>query len=162
VQRLVSHCKGIWVRNMERFRLLGTLALVTLLSSDVVLIGLGGGLGSVARYLVGKLIHEGSGENVFPIGTLVVNVLGCFFLGMLIGVFLEQGSHRVTGWLNFLGTGFCGGFTTFSALQWETVRLIHDGRWVVAAVNVGLSIFAGLVGIVVGYLIGRWVSFYVD
>lgn len=145
---------------MERLRMLTNFVVAAFIASEAALVGLGGGLGSMARYLIGRWIHEGSGHPLFPWGTFVVNVCGCFLLGVLAGAFLERGSHRLGSWLNFLGTGFCGGFTTFSALQWETLRLIHDGRWMIATINMGVSVLAGLIGIVVGYLIGRsWALF---
>jgi CrcB protein len=122
---------------------------------DLLLVGSGGFLGSVARYLLGTAVATGiSGRPVaaIPLGTLVVNVLGC----LVIGALAASGAHRGTwndGARLFLFTGVLGGFTTFSAFGYETFSLAREGRLGLAAVNVLLQTVCGLLAVFAGYRI---------
>ena len=103
----------------------------------LLLIGLGGAMGSILRYLLGGAIQHLSPRG-FPIGTLSVNVLGCLFIGILAQLFLHV---QTSGPLRaFLIVGFCGGFTTFSAFTHETSGLIEGGEYFRAAAYVFLSV----------------------
>lgn len=140
---------------------MGTLQLASaliwgLFTSHVTLIGFGGGIGSAARYVLGRAIHENGWTHHFPLGTFLVNFLGSLLLGFLMGLVWERQPHSVAGWFSFLGTGFCGGFTTFSTLQWETLDLARRGQHMVAMLNVGGSIAAGFAGIALGVALGMW------
>lgn len=104
---------------------------------NLVLIGLGGAVGSVLRYLVGGAVQHLSPRG-FPIGTLSVNVLGCLLIGMLAQLFLN--TQTTTPMRALLMVGFCGGFTTFSAFSHETAGLIQGGQHARAAVYVLLSV----------------------
>jgi fluoride exporter len=89
---------------------------------------------------------------VLPWGTLAVNVLGSLVLGLLVGV---ADGHRVPGSLTLLvGTGFCGALTTYSTFSYETLRLYESGARLYAALNVAVSLLAGLAAAVVGVAIG--------
>jgi CrcB protein len=92
----------------------------------IALAGAGGFIGSSLRYAVSYLVMLKFGE-VFPLGTLAVNIVGSFLLGMLLGLALvkpEQGVATLSmPWKVFLSTGICGGFTTFSAFSAETLRM---------------------------------------
>ena len=94
-----------------------------------MLVLLGGGIGSLARYTAGTAIAERFGSR-FPIGTMVVNVTGSFLIGVLMTIIAE----RIPGDLNWrplLVTGFLGGYTTFSSFEWETYAAIrHGGLWI--------------------------------
>jgi CrcB protein len=109
----------------------------------VLLVALGGALGSVARYQIGALILHQTMSWRFPAGTFAVNVLGCLVAGLLIG--LAENYDFLTADARFLiFTGFLGGFTTFSAFGVETIALIERGDFAVAASYVVLSVLCGL------------------
>jgi CrcB protein len=84
------------------------------MSKQLLLVGFGGFIGSVGRYLLSGLITKGF-PNSFPIGTFTVNVLGCLIIGVIYGI-SERFGWLTQEWRLFLATGICGGFTTFSAL----------------------------------------------
>ena len=119
----------------------------------MLLVGGGGFLGSVARYLLSTAVGAGAaGRTVFPAGTLTVNVLGC----LVIGACAAFGARTIP-WTDsarlFLFTGVLGGFTTFSAFGYETFALARDGRWGFAAANVALQLVCGLLAVAAGYRI---------
>lgn len=102
----------------------------------LLVIALGGAAGSVLRYLMGGFVQRMSGAG-FPIGTLVVNITGCFLIGVLSQHFMNSQTHGVAR--AALITGFCGGFTTFSAFSLETAGLLEGGEAGRAAAYVVLS-----------------------
>lgn len=120
----------------------------------VALVILGGALGAPLRYLT-DLAIAARHDSVLPWGTLTVNVVGSFVLGAVAGAVSATGGPE---WLLTLaGTGFCGALTTFSTFGFETIRLVEDGAWVAALVNVGLSVAAGMLAVVAGWsLAGVW------
>lgn len=104
----------------------------------LIAIFIGGGLGSVARYLISKLSVFIFEEALFPIGTLLANVLSSAILAILV---VYIGRDYLQGlWVPFLIIGFCGGFSTFSTFSYETFILINEGRWVWASANVLISV----------------------
>lgn len=111
----------------------------------------GGGVGAAARLLVDGLVRSRTGT-AFPVATLVINVTGSFALGLVVGVADGLGLPREFSLV--LGGGVLGGFTTFSTAAVETVRLLTDGRWGLAAVNgIGmlvLTVGAALLGLLLG------------
>ena len=115
-----------------------------------VLIFVGGGIGSVCRYALGGLIQSRT-HPAFPVGTLVVNVLGCLIIGLLTRQFLNMQTDAMAK--AALVTGFCGGFTTFSTFSLETVGMISGGEWGKASLYVGLSVLACIAGTAIA--IGR-------
>jgi CrcB protein len=100
-------------------------------------IGLGGGLGSILRYLVGGIVQR-SAHTGFPVGTLAVNVIGGFVIGVLAQHYMNIETHP--NMRAALITGFCGGFTTFSAFSLETVGLLRGGEYGKTAAYVVLSV----------------------
>jgi CrcB protein len=113
----------------------------------LIWIALGGAAGSVSRYLLGGVVQRTSGIT-FPAGTLAVNVIGCFVIGMLTQHYTNtQTSPALRA---ALITGFCGGFTTFSAFSIETAGLINGGEHAKAAaymtLSLGLSVIATFAG----------------
>lgn len=99
-------------------------------------IAIGGAAGSVLRYVTGGLVQRGPAV-AFPIGTLAVNVMGCFIIGVLTQRFMNfQASPALKA---ALITGFCGGFTTFSAFSMETVGLLNGGEYPKAAAYIVMS-----------------------
>jgi len=103
---------------------------------------LAGAAGAVARYGVSLAALRWLGPG-FPYGTLAVNLLGCFLLGAVTELTLEEGVLPPE-WRTVVGTGFLGAFTTFSTFGVETVRALESGHWGVAAANVGLNVIAGV------------------
>lgn len=115
----------------------------------LLLIGLGGFLGSIARYKLGDFILHMSGQGRFPWGTFAVNVLGCLVAGILAGV-AERHDLFGTDARLFLFTGLLGGFTTFSAFGLETVLMIRRGELGMAVLYAGGSVVLGITAIWLG------------
>jgi len=114
------------------------------------LVGTGGFLGSVCRYYIGALVTSGAAAPRFPLGTLVVNVTGCFLIGLLAG--LAETAHMFSPAARlFLLTGFLGGYTTFSAFAYVTYFLGREHAWAGAALNIGTSVTLGLLALVIGH-----------
>jgi CrcB protein len=121
---------------------------------SVLLVGCGGFLGSASRYLVSGWVHRMAPYSVFPWGTLVVNVAGCFLIGMLSGLAdsrqLWSPEVRV-----FTMIGVLGGFTTFSSFAYETAALARDADLLRAFANVGLQVVLGLFAAWLAYALTR-------
>ena len=107
-----------------------------------LLVGLGGGLGSIVRYALSLFINRVS-TNPFPIATITINMVGCLLIGLLFGIGSRASWAQGDGWL-VLATGFCGGFTTFSAFALENVGLFNKQRSVTALLYTLLSVFGGI------------------
>ncbi|MTD56421.1 fluoride efflux transporter CrcB [Amycolatopsis pithecellobii] len=101
----------------------------------VLLVAVGAAVGAPARYLLDRAVQSRH-DSVFPWGTCVVNVLGCFLLGVLTGL--------PSALFALLGTGFCGALTTYSTFSYETLRLLQLRAWLMAGLNVVVSLVAGL------------------
>jgi CrcB protein len=118
----------------------------------LVLIGLGGGAGSVLRYLTsvltGKYFH-----GAFPLATCIVNIAGCFAIGWLAGTLGRQSDHPDLYAL-FI-TGFCGGYTTFSTFSAENLHLFQSGNSPTAFIYIAASIFAGLLAVWLGMQVSK-------
>ena len=117
------------------------------------LVMLGGALGSYARFALGKWIGGQVWAEGFPFGTLIVNVTGSFLLGVAGAIILDRMEPEYQGWFLLIGTGFCGGYTTFSSFEWETLRLVRDGSFLLALGYVGASVVAGFLGIFLGVVV---------
>jgi CrcB protein len=114
---------------------------------------LGGALGTYLRYVVGKWFNSQSWGQEFPYGTLFINVSGSFILAVAAIIVLERLSPEHQGWYLLIGTGFCGGYTTFSTFEWETFKLVRDGSWWYALSNVLGSVVAGFLGVLLGVML---------
>ena len=108
----------------------------------IVLIALLGAVGTLARYGLQGLIQVRA-AGTFPYGTLVVNLTGCFFLG-LIAQFTMNRLVISPDWRIAIAVGFFGAYTTFSSFGWETAKMIETGEWVRASAYVSVSVVAGL------------------
>ena len=121
----------------------------------VLLIGAGGFVGAVARYVVDLEITQRFAS--FPWGTLAVNATGSFAVGLLFALIVERAAMpaELRGPLMI---GFLGAYTTFSTLALESWRMIEDGAWLLAALNLGGSVALGMVAVIVGIALGRAIS----
>ncbi len=108
----------------------------------ILLIGIGGFLGAVSRYLLSIFIHNKI-LSTYPYGTLTVNILGCLLIGMVYAM-SDKGALSVE-WRLFLATGLLGGFTTFSSFSNETVSMLRDGEYLFAFSYVTASVILGIV-----------------
>ena len=117
---------------------------------NILIVGLGGFIGSIARYKLGELILHLTTQGRFPFSTLPVNGLGCLGVGVLAGI-AER--HEVFGQevRLFLFTGLLGGFTTFSAFGLEAMHLIRRGDLGIAALYVGASVILGIAAVWLGF-----------
>ena len=118
-----------------------------------VYLAIGGITGTFARYFLSGFIYRFTGAN-FPYGTLVINLIGCF----LIGIFAALSDERLVLGPDvkvLLMAGFCGAFTTFSTFMLETGNLVKDGEWIRAFGNVFVSIFIGFLLFRMGGWIGK-------
>lgn len=111
------------------------------------LIALGGAVGSALRYLIGGAIQRSSASG-YPVGTMVVNVAGCFLIGVFVRYLLNMQTSAELRAL--LVVGFCGGFTTFSTFSFETVGLIEGGEYARAATYIVGSVVLCLVATFAG------------
>lgn len=119
-------------------------------TSKVAVLSLGGAVGVNARYWLAKWLGEIAWAKGFPLGTFVINVSGSFVLGVVAAMILERLPPGHYNWYLLLGTGFCGGFTTFSTFEWETFSLVRDGSLWMALVNIAGSVAAGFAALVAG------------
>ncbi|OUD09391.1 protein CrcB [Marivivens niveibacter] len=121
--------------------------------SNVLMVAVGGAVGASMRYLTnvgaGRLFGLG-----FPAGTVIVNILGSFLMGLLVIVLAEKGGTR---YAPLIMTGFLGGFTTFSAFSLDTITLYERGEIVTAAIYVAGTVIIGIAALVAGMAIGRLV-----
>jgi len=109
---------------------------------NILVVGIGGGLGSIARYLCQKYFYE-LHPHPFPFGTLIVNVFGCFLIGLIYSL-AEKGNILTPEWRLFLTTGICGGFTTFSAFAYENVALLKTGDVLYFCLYIAVSVVLGI------------------
>jgi CrcB protein len=114
---------------------------------DVIGVGVLGGVGAIARFGIDGMVGERLGS-VFPYGTLLVNLLGSFLLGLLVGAALGASEQLL------LGTGLIGAFTTFSTWVFESHRLGEDGRLRWGALNIAISLVLGIAAAWAGQHLG--------
>jgi CrcB protein len=120
---------------------------------QVLFVGLGGAAGSVLRYFVNVITMKYYAAS-FPLATFIVNVVGCFIAGLIFGL-VSQETTEAQNLKLLLITGFCGGFTTFSAFALENVRLMNSGNTTTVVFYTVASIAAGLLAVWIGLLITR-------
>lgn len=117
----------------------------------LLIVGIGGGIGSSFRYLTSVLTQKYI-QSLFPWATFLVNVIGCLLIGFLIGFFTKQQVENTELKLLFI-TGFCGGFTTFSAFALENIKLFQGGNSLLALLYIALSVLLGILAVWGGMLL---------
>jgi len=113
----------------------------------VALVGIGSFIGGSFRYLIAQMVQS-KFLSAFPFGTLTVNIIGCFVIGVIFG--MSDKMNLSPEWRLFLATGICGGFTTFSAFSLETMQLLRDGQIFYGLLYVAASILIGLLAVYLG------------
>lgn len=122
--------------------------------TNTMLIFLGAGIGGVFRYWVSNMIYWMSSRQ-FPYGTLVVNISGCFLMGLLFVLIIERFDGIGPQLRSFLLIGLLGGYTTFSSFSVETLNLFENGAWVSGSLNIFFSVFLCIFAAWIGVLGGR-------
>ena len=115
------------------------------------LVGLAGAAGALARYLLGRLIAERT-KTLFPWGTILINVSGAFFIGLLLGLASQRAIN--TQAQTILATGFLGGYTTFSTMSWEGVQLMKSGNRRQSTLYLTANVVPGLLAAALGIALG--------
>jgi CrcB protein len=120
---------------------------------NVLVIGIGGFVGAVARYGIAVWIGQRWGRS-FPLGTFVINVSGSFLIGLLMTLMAERFTENPQ-WRLLLVVGFLGAYTTFSTFEYETGALLKDGEWLFAGLNVVLSVIVGFAALKLGEVMAK-------
>ncbi|MDP3684079.1 MAG: fluoride efflux transporter CrcB [Ignavibacteria bacterium] len=120
---------------------------------NYLFVSLGAALGGVVRYWFGDFVHKLL-PSFFPFGTLFINIIGSFLLGVFIFYFDERELLSQPVKL-FLTIGFCGGFTTFSTFSFETIKLLLDSEFILASVYIIASVFLSILGVYLAYILSR-------
>jgi len=120
---------------------------------NFLLVGLGGGIGSIARYLCQKWLSENY-PHPFPWGTFLVNLFGCLLIGIIYAA-SEKSAALSPQTRLLLITGFCGGFTTFSTFAFENMSLLRSGDFLYFSIYIVASVALGIVGVFAGIAITK-------
>lgn len=124
--------------------------------TNILLVGIGGFIGSIMRYLVSGYVQQTSKSVDFPYGTLAVNIIGCFVIGVLAQLAESRGMFTTESRL-LVFVGILGGFTTFSSFGNETFNLVRDNQMMSAFANIGANVVIGLFAV----WLGRTISYLV-
>lgn len=119
----------------------------------LLIVGTGGFLGSVSRYLVSLVVQKNI-DSSFPLGTMLVNIIGSFIIGVIYAL-SEQSEVLSPEWRTFLAVGFCGGFTTFSSFAYENFSMLSLQEFLFSSLYIGLSLILGLIAVYLGVVIVR-------
>lgn len=120
---------------------------------NIILVGLGGALGSVVRYLISVLVYSGKTQ-LFPWSTLLINFMGCLLLGLLLGYF-QKNDNQYQELKLLLAIGVCGGMTTFSTFSAETLNLMQSGNLLAAGLYAISSFVGGVLLLYLGVVLIR-------
>ena len=116
----------------------------------LLIIGTGSFFGGVSRFLASRYIQN-TLVSSFPFGTFIVNIIGCFLIGLFFGLSDRENGMNAE-WRMFLTVGFCGGFTTFSSFSLQTLTLARDAEWLYAGLNILGSVALCLIGVWLGHV----------
>lgn len=117
-----------------------------------LMVGIGGCLGAIARYVIGSYIGSRFGVR-FPYGTFVINISGSFLVGFIVALLARTTASP--NWRYLIPIGFIGAYTTFSTFEYETLRAIQDGQLATGLLNVGLSVVVGFAAVWAGAVLGQ-------
>jgi fluoride exporter len=117
-----------------------------------LIVGVGGFVGAIARYMIGTYIGSRFGIR-FPYGTFVINISGCFLVGFIVTLLARTTASQY--WRYLIPIGFIGAYTTFSTFEYETLRAVQDGQITAGLLNVVFSVVVGFAAVWVGAAIGR-------
>lgn len=120
----------------------------------IAYVAVGSVIGGVGRFLLQQYIQR-KVESTFPYGTLGVNLLGCFVIGVVVGL-ADKGNLISPQMRIFLATGICGGFTTFSSFINENQSMLHDGELLNTFIYIGVSVIVGLIATTLGILLIKY------
>ncbi|CAI0732119.1 MAG: fluoride efflux transporter CrcB [Serratia proteamaculans] len=123
--------------------------------SSLLAVFIGGGLGSVLRWAISMKMNPLNAH--IPLGTLAVNLLGGFIIGLAIAIFTRM-THLDPTWKLLITTGFCGGLTTFSTFSLEVVYLLQDGRFAWALTNMLLNLAGSLAMTLLAFMLVVWIN----
>lgn len=121
---------------------------------SILLIAIGGAAGSVLRYLTSVLVKQYFSSN-FPLATFIINMLGCLLIGIFTGCAMKYQWASNPNFALLLMTGFCGGYTTFSAFALENFNLMQGDNWITAMAYTLLSVCAGIACVWLGILLTK-------
>ena len=121
--------------------------------SRYAMVAAGGALGAMARYALGGLVQEWAGAR-FPYGTLVINISGCLVMGVVMTLLTERGILH-PNWRFLVPVGFIGAYTTFSTFEYETLRAVEQGAWLIGLGNVLASVVLGFASVALGVMATR-------
>jgi CrcB protein len=119
---------------------------------DIILVGIGSGIGGICRYLVS--VFMGQTHSGFPWGTFVVNIVGCLLIGILWGL-MSRFQNLAPAFSLLLMVGFCGGFTTFSTFSKEGLTLLQTDNYMLFTLYVLGSVVIGIMAVGIGYLVTK-------
>jgi CrcB protein len=119
----------------------------------ILIVGTGGFIGSVMRYLVQVWVEKGL-TSTFPLGTLIANIAGSFIIGMVFAL-AEKGNLMSAEWRIFLTVGICGGFTTFSAFAYNNFTMLKEHSFGQLFINIGGNLFFGILAVYLGIVLIR-------
>jgi len=120
---------------------------------SILIVGLGGFIGTVARFLIARYFQVNI-ASVFPWSTFIINIVGCLLIGLIYGI-SEKGDVLSAEIRLFLTVGICGGFTTFSTFSNDSFMLVREQEWLRFVLYASLSVFIGLIAVYVGRLITK-------
>jgi fluoride exporter len=121
-----------------------------------LIVGVGGCLGSILRFWVAEYVGTRMGAR-FPYGTFIVNCTACFLIGLSVTILAEKANWS-SNWKYLIPIGFIGGYSTFSTFEFETFRVIQEGEFLTAGLNVVLSVVVGFISVWLGVITGRTIA----
>lgn len=126
--------------------------------TKLIVIGVGGFIGAIARYGISGWVSKWSSDSPFPYGTLAVNLIGCFIIGIVMTL-VEDGRIFTPQIRLFITVGVLGSLTTFSTFGYETIELLRAGSMKLLLFNIGANLILGLLAVMLGRIAVRTISF---